>query len=388
MVVRASIAQSPHEVGVDPARLEELFSYVQHVVNEGELPSAQVAVGRQGRLAGMRTFGSAVQGGDERPATDETLYCIYSSTKAVVGAAMWALIEDGKVRLEERVAAIVPEFAGNGKDAITIEQVMLHIGGFPHAPMHPRLWEDRDARLERIRGWRLNWEPGSRFEYHSTSAHWVLAEIITYRTGLDFRDYIRQRLTGPMGVPELFVGLPDEEHGRAAEVVYVDEPLAPEGGWQEVNPETILHFNLPSQRRAGCPGGGAFASAGSLALFYQVLVNGGAADGRQVLKPETIALATHVRTDPELHRDAPNDIPVNRGLTVVVAGSDGNAALRGFGTGASARAFGHGGAGGQIAWGDPESGLSLGFVTNGFQRDEAIRQRSREISALASACAG
>jgi CubicO group peptidase (beta-lactamase class C family) len=167
----------------------------------------------------------------------------------------------------------------------------------------------------------------------------------------------------------------------------VDEPVAPEGGWQEVNPETIRHFNLPSQRRAGCPGGGAFASAGSLALFYQVLVNGGGADGRPVLKPETIALATRVRTDPQLHRDALNDIPVNRGLTVVVAGGDGNAALRGFGAGASARAFGHGG-GGQIAWGDPESGLSLGFVTNGFQRDEAIRQRSREISTVASACAG
>jgi CubicO group peptidase (beta-lactamase class C family) len=254
--------------------------------------------------------------------------------------------------------------------------------------MHPRLWEERAARLERMKGWRLNWEPGSRFQYHPTSAHWVLAEIITARTGRDFRDYVRERLIEPMGSPPLFVGLPDEEHGRAADVVYVEEPVAPEGGWQEVNPETTLHFNLPSQRRAGCPGGGAFATAGALALFYQVLVNDGRSiDGQAVLRPETIAMATEVRTDSERHRDPLTDIPVSRGLTVVVAGDDGNAHLRGFGRGTSARAFGHGGAGGQIAWGDPESGISLGFVTNGFAPAESIPQRSRDISTLAAACA-
>ena len=298
----------------------------------------------------MRTFGAAVQGGVEKPASDETLYCIYSATKAIVGVAVWGLIEDGLLDIRERVAEVVPEFSGAQKDAITVEQVMLHIGGFPYAPMHPRLWETRSGRLERIKGWRLNWEPGTRFEYHPTSAHWVLAEIISAKTGEDFRDYVHSRLLDRMRLKDVYVGLPDEQHQRAADVVYVEKPAAPEGGWQEVNPDTVLHFNLPSQRRAGCPGGGAFATAGDLALFYQVLVNGGATvDGAQVLKPETIALGTTVRTDSERHRDALNDIPVNRGLTVVVAGDDGNAHLRGFGSGTSGQAFGHSGAGGHLS---------------------------------------
>jgi CubicO group peptidase (beta-lactamase class C family) len=381
------LAESAEAVGIDPARLQDLFDYAQAEVDEGRLPSLQVALGRQGQLAGLRSIGTAVQAGERKPVSDDTLYCIYSSTKAIVGVAVWALLEDGKLELSERVASIVPQFAGLDKDEITVEQVLLHIGGFPMAPMNPKLWEDRQARLDRMQGWRLNWDPGSRFEYHATSAHWVLAEIITERTGLDFRDYVRARIIEPMGLSRLYVGLPDELHARAADVELLAELQAPDGGWQEVNPDTILHFNRPSQRRAGCPGGGAFATAGDLALFYQTLVNDGAsADGSRILKPETIAMATQVRTDSARHRDTLNDIPVNRGLTVIVAGDDGNAALRGFGEGTSARAFGHPGAGGQIAWGDPESGISFAFVTNGYATDDVIRKRTRALCTLAAAC--
>jgi CubicO group peptidase (beta-lactamase class C family) len=387
MVNLELVARAPAEVGVAPDRLELLFAAVQRRVDAGSIPGAQVAVGRGGKLAGMRSFGSAVQGGRERPVDDETLFCIYSSTKAIVGAAMWALIEDGQLAIEERVADIVPEFTGHGKSEITAEQVMLHIGGFPHAPMHPRLWEDRAARLERIKGWRLNWEPGSRFEYHATAAHWVLVEVITNRTGKDFRDYVRERLLEPMGIRDLFVGLPDDQHARAADVVYMEEPPDPADVAGEVNRDTILHFNLPSQRRAGCPGGGAFASAGALALFYQALMQDGRTGARQALKAESVEMATQVRTDPQLHRNPLTDIAVNRGLTVVVAGDDGNGHMRGFGDGTSPLAFGHGGAGGQVTWGDPASGISLAFVTNGFAADQEISERTRELSTLAAACA-
>lgn len=368
-------------IGLDERRLQALYDYVEGEVRAG-LPSAQVAVGRHGRVAGVRTFGTATQGGVRGPATDETLYCIFSSVKGIVATAMWALIEDGLLRLDERVASIIPEFAGSDKDEITVEQVMLHIAGFPTAPMHPRLWEDRAGRLERMKGWRLNWEPGSRFEYHATSAHWVLVEVITRKTGLDFRDYIRQRITQPMGVPEFFVGLPDEMHARAADIEY----LVPVDRSKEVseaqNPDSIVHFNLPSQRRSGCPGAGGFAGAADLALFYQRLVSPQDSGACAVLRPETIAMATTVRTL-DHHRDA-SGLPVNRALSMVVAGD--HPVERGFGAFASPRVFGHGGAGGQIAWGDPETGLSVGFVTNGFVDAEHTSERSTTVSTLAAKC--
>ena len=377
-MVDQQFISAPSAIGIDERKLQALYDYVEGEVRAG-LPSAQVAVGRHGRLAGVRTFGNVTKGGVRGPATDDTLYCIFSSVKGVVAAGLWALIEDGLLRLDEKVSSIIPEFAGFDKDEITVEQVMLHIAGFPTAPMHPRLWEDRAARLERMKGWRLNWEPGSRFEYHATSAHWVLVEVITRKTGLDFRDYMRQRIALPMGLTDLFVGLPDEMHGRAADIEYLI-PIDPNQPAAEQNPDTILHFNLPSQRRSGCPGAAGFAGAGELALFYQRLVSPQDSGAYAPLRPETIAMATTVRTL-DHHRDG-SGLPVNRALSVVVAGD--HPSERGFGALASPRAFGHAGAGGQVAWGDPATGLSVGFVTNGFV--DHTDERSEAISTLAAQC--
>jgi len=122
-------------------------------------------------------------------------------------------------------------------------------------------------------------------------------------------------------------------------------------------------------------------------MFYQPLINGGqTVDGRQVLKPETIAFGTTVRTEGR-HVDPVWKIPANRGLSIVVAGDDGNAFMRGFGRTCSPVAFGHGGAGGQIAWGDPETGISVGYCTNGFTDWLTVGRRVTAISSLAGSCA-
>jgi len=387
MIDPTYIAAKPEDVGIDPEKLDTVFARAQRDVDGGLLPSAQVAVARHGKIAGMRTIGSAAQDGVDKPATDETLYCIFSCTKAVVASAVWLLFEDGNLKLEERVADIIPEFATNGKEAITVEQLMLHAGGFPYAPFPAKHWGDRAALLEAFSRWRLNWEPDSRFEYHPTSAHWVMTEIIFRRGGMDFRNFIRQRVTGPMGLPELFVGMAEEYDPRVAEVCYVGEIVEPPGGYGEVTPEAILRFNGPAARRSGIPGAGAHTSAADLAMFYQTLINGGEGpNGRRVLKPETIDFATKVRSK-DHHRDVILDVPVNRALSVVVAGDDGNAFMRGFGRCTSPRAFGHGGAGGQMGWGDPETGISLGFCTNGFNDYLTIGRRITAISSLAASCA-
>ncbi|MGI8925371.1 MAG: serine hydrolase domain-containing protein [Tepidiformaceae bacterium] len=387
MTAGPTTATRPEDLGIDSERLEALFARAKRDVDDGILPSAQVAVARQGKLAGMRTFGTVKHGATDAPATDRTLYSIFSSTKAIVGAAVWTLIEDGVLRIEERVSAVVPEFGTNGKEGITVEQVMLHVGGFPYAPFKTAEWDDRERRLQRFSEWRLNWEPGSRFEYHATSAHWVLAEIIERRTGVEFRRYIRERILDPMGLSELYVGLPESEDGRVADVRWIGEPEPPPGGWGEVTPEAIYSFNDHATRRVGVPGGGGIASAASLALFYQPLINGGVtAEGTRIMKPETIEYATRVRTD-DRHRDL-MDVPVNRALAVVVAGDDGNSHIRGFGRTVSPRAFGHGGAGGQVGWGDPATGISVGYCTDGFLDVLSQGRRITAISSLAANCAG
>src|SRR5579875_3759706 len=140
MVAQDLIAASPEEVGIDRERLEALFARVRRDIEEGALPSAQVAIARHGKLAGFRTYGSATQAGATRPATDDTLYTIFWATKAIVAAAVWALLGAGPVQLGARCAALVPDSGTNGNEIVTVEQVLLHTAGFPKAPLGPGKW--------------------------------------------------------------------------------------------------------------------------------------------------------------------------------------------------------------------------------------------------------
>jgi CubicO group peptidase (beta-lactamase class C family) len=388
-------AASPESVGVDPEKLEALFVRVEKEVREGLLPSAQVAVARNGRIAGMRTFGSVTHEGRPAPATDDTLYVVFSATKAITSAAAWLLIQEGKLDPAERVAAIVPEFGANGKDAITVEQLFTHTAGFPHAPFRPEEFLDREQRLARFAKWRLSFEPGSRFEYHPSSSMYVIAELIERRSGLPYGEFVRRRIAGPLGLRDLWTGLPDALHPRLADCVHVGEALTEEDyrrlGFPpppvtEVTEEAIQGFNRPEVRRAGIPGGGGTMTAADLALFYQALLDGGRAlAGSEVWSPATLAEARRVRTG-EL-RDPVFGKRVHRGLGIVIAG-DAERNFRGFGHTNSELAFGHNGAGGQLAWADPVTGLSLGYVTNGHDR-HVVRQARRGvgIASRAASCA-
>ncbi len=389
------IAETPEEVGIDSGKLQELFERAEKEVAEGLLPSSQIALARNGRIAGMRTVGSVTHEGREAEATNATLYCVFSSTKALTSAAGWLLIQEGKLSTDEIVADIVPEFGTNGKDVIRVEQLFTHTSGFPHAPFRPAEFEDRERRLERFAAWELNWEPGSRYEYHPTSSMYVIAELIERRSGLDYGEFIRKRIAEPLGLDDLWVGLPRELHGRLADCVHTGEPLSaadyrelglPPPPVTEVTEEAIQSFNLPEVRDAGIPGGGGTMTAAELALFYQALVNDGSSlDGQQIWQPETLREALRVRTG-DL-RDPLMDHLVSRALGVVIAGDE-RRNVRGFGHTNSELAFGHGGAGGQIAWADPATGISLGYCTNGHDRN-GIRsaRRSIGISSRAPICA-
>jgi CubicO group peptidase (beta-lactamase class C family) len=388
-------AESPESVGVDPEKLEALFARVEKEVREGLLPSAQVALARRGRIAGMRSFGRVTHEGRTAEASDDTLYVVFSATKAITSAAAWLLIQEGKLDLGERVAAIVPEFETNGKDVVTVEQLFTHTAGFPHAPFRPEEFLDREKRLARFAKWRLGFEPGSRFEYHPSSSMYVIAELIERRSGLAYGEFVRRRIAEPLGLRDLFTGLPHPLHGRLADCVHVGEALTeddyrrlgfPPPPVTEVTEEAIESFNRPEVRLAGIPGGGGTMTAADLALFYQALLDGGRAlAGSELWSEATLTLARTVRTgdllDPVFRKR------VHRGLGIVIAG-DAERTYRGFGHTNSALAFGHNGAGGQLAWADPESGLSLGYVTNGHDRN-VVRQARRGvgIASRAASCA-
>jgi len=365
---------------VEPARLDALLDRARREVDDGRIPACQVAVAQDGELVVEVTFG----------APEGTRFHGYSSGKAVVASAVWLLLGEGALSTSDLVADHVPEFATNGKEGITVEQVLLHTSGFPHAPFDPLEWDDREARLARFSSWRLNWEPGTRFEYHPTSAHWVLAELLERLSGQDWRAFVRDRVLDPLGLSHLRFGVAPEDQGDVLAVESVGEvPTSAElealtgiaglelADYQgEVTDEALLSFNRPEVRAVGVPGGGVITTAGDLARFYQGLLH----DPKGLWDAEVLADATgRVRCS---FPDNFTGVPVNRTIGVVVAGDDEGKGLRGLGRTVSGRAFGHDGAGGQVAWGDPTTGVSFCFLTNGLDRNPL--GSGRRIAAMAN----
>lgn len=364
---------------LDREAMDALVMRARREIDSGLLPSCQLAVAQHGDIVLDVTLGEATPG---------TRYVIFSCTKALVASAIWLLVGDDRLDPSARVAEIIPEFASNGKGAVSVEQLLVHTSGFPRAPLGPPDWYSREARLARFERWRLTFTPGTAFEYHPTSAHWVLAEIIERISGADYRDFIRGRIIEPLGLTRLALGVPEGQQSDIAplsgrgEVATPDELEAAIGVRElpltEVTEEVLLGFNVPANLALGVPGGGAVSTAADFALFYQAL-----------LDDPGNAWARDVRLDgiSEIRNRFPDarGVPANRTLGLVVAGDDGRSAARGFGHTVSPTAFGHNGAGGQIAWADPATGLSFVYLTNGLDRN--VLREWRRTSGLSSRAA-
>jgi CubicO group peptidase (beta-lactamase class C family) len=328
-----------------------VLNAARRLVDRGSTPACQVAVARDGELVCFETFGAA---------TNNTRFCVWSATKPIVASAVWILIGEGLLDPGRRVAHYVPEFATNGKEVVTVEQVLLHTSGFPNAPMDAVEGGDAVTRVKRFTEWPLEWEPGSRFEYHALAAHWVLAELIERVSGHDFRDFIEVRVCEPNGLPRLLGLQPEEQDDIAAGVPIGEEPAdSPD---VHVDPTWI---DDPRVRAAGVPGGGGIMTAATMALFYQALLH----DPNGVWDPAVLKDArTNIRCT---FLDPIMQVAANRSIGLVLAGDDGLHQFRYamFGKENSPGSFGHAGAYGQVAWADPASGISFSFLKNGLHAD-------------------
>lgn len=369
----------PTSAPLQPARLDALAERMRREVDGGLLPACSAAVAVDGEVAWTATFGDA---------TDSSRFAMFSCTKALIAGVMWQLIGEGKVTPGTRVVDVFEEFGANGKDAVTIEQVMTHTGGFPRAPMGPPQWADREWRVAKMASWRLNWEPGSAYEYHPTSGHWVLAEVIARLDGRDHRDSVRERLLEPLGLERLALGVAEEDQGDIVDLVAVGEPPSADElrelfgidslDMGEVTPEILTLFNEPANREVGVPGGGGVSNASDLALYYQALLHNTGGLWDPAVLADGCGNVRVTLPDPML------GVPTARTLGLVSAGSDGRAVFRGMGHNVSSRAFGHNGAAGQIAWADPETGVSFVYLTNGIDRN-VLREARRTVGVASRA---
>lgn len=343
-------AAEPATLGLDPVQIDRLYGLIVEHIREGRYPGAQVAIARDGKLAAFRTFGHARLVPEAVPASDDTLWLLYSQTKVIVTAAVWQLVDRGLVGFDDRISEHVPEFSRNGKGEITLFQVLTHQGGFPSARPPLEVWSDADRRRQAVADFTLEWTPGSKVQYHGASAHAVAAVLIEAVTGRDFREVIRTELLDPLGLSDVYVGVPATEQGRCADM------HAPSVGRLIPAPEA----NTSDHRAAGVPSGGGYATATGIAAFYQMLLNEGSLNDARVLSPRVIQFATRNHTGDRV--DSYTNGPMHRGIGPHVRGE--SPAIRGLGAIASPDTFGHGGVGSSYSWGDPDSGVSFTYLTN------------------------
>ncbi len=354
------------ELGFAARPLEHLDALIHAHIAEGRFSAAQIALARHGRLALFKTYGNVKAKPTPTAATDDNLFLLFSQTKVLTSAAVWALVEEGKISFMDKVADHIPEFANRGKAEITLHQVMTHTGGFPSSDISQATWTDHKKMRAEVADFSLEWTPGTKLQYHGRAAHTVQAMVIEAVTSEDYRDVIRKKVIAPLGLDrEIFVGVPMEEQLRCADT------YAPEA-----------RDNSPAFKSAGLPSGGGYATARGMVAFYQMLLNGGTLNGVRLFSPRLISYVARNHTA-EMPDAAMTDIPMHRGLGPHVRGE--SARIRGLGTIGASATFGHGGVGSSYSWADPTSGVSFTYLTNFVSPDPWHSARLDRVANLVHA---
>ena len=363
---------------LDATAVARLEARIRAEVDGGLSHAAQYAIALGGEVVASGTFGAA---------TDDHRFVIFSATKTIVALALPSLLADGLLDLTTPVAHYIPEFGENGKHDVTVLQVLTMQGGFPQAPMGPKDWGTSDGRRARFARWRLDWPAGNRTEYHPIAAHWVIAELIEALTGRPYADVVHERVTAPAGARAILAAevdgpvVPVRPHGElpgtdpatmaALAEAFGGAHLVPDS---TIGPDALLSMNDPRAQAACIPGGGGRAHAADVARTYQ-----------RALADDSPWMRDAVGTIRNVSLSVSDKVPANRTIAGVVAGNDGFHRQRWFP--AAPRSFGHHGAGGQICWGDPDTGLSFCFLHDTLQLDpRADLLRSSDLNALALAC--
>ncbi|HEX7052061.1 MAG TPA: glycoside hydrolase family 3 N-terminal domain-containing protein [Longimicrobiales bacterium] len=354
----------PEDVGMDATVLAHLDDVLDSAIVSGAVPGAALAIGRHGRLVRLRGYGRLDVRGGFGAATDSTLYDLASLTKVIATTtAVMLLDEAGKLDLDTPVARILPEWHGPpGKMRVTIRHLLTHTSGLP---AYGPLWRElsgRDAYLRRIAAMGLESPPGEKVVY-SDYGMMLLGLIVERVSGQTLDAFLEQRVFGPLGMHDTGFNPLEWEHGGADDASPLLDRIAP----TEVDTifrMTHLHGVVHDENAYAIGGvaghAGLFSSVRDLAVFAQMLLNGGSYGGTQILHAETIRRYTTRQPDAG-----------SRAL-----GWDTPSGLSSAGDYFSTRSFGHTGFTGTSIWVDPERDIFVVLLTN---RVNPTRQNHRHV---------
>lgn len=316
------------------------------------------------------------------PWRDETVVLVYSSTKGVTAVCVNLLVQQGRLDADAKVASVWPEFAANGKGEITVAQLMSHQAGLPYVERAATLdealaWE---PMVEALAAQAPIWAPGTAHGYHMRTYGWLAGELLR-RADPQHRSpgrFLRDEIAEPLGL-DFWIGLPEPIEPRVAPVVPPRADLR--AALEQLGPDLLLtkvfsnpggHFsydemwNTRALHACELPSSNGIGNARALARLYAACV--GEVDGTRVLTADTLAAAAVERA---CGKDAVLMVDSCFGIGFMLG--------RSFGAANPPGAVGHAGAGGSLAFADPDRAVAFGYVMNDLRFDPDGDPRSQEL---------
>ena len=373
----STITQSKNEVaaelgGMTDAQVQKIWHSIESLYKTGNHPLISVCIRRQGQMILNRSLGYA-QGNtanglakDAVMATPDSPVCLFSASKIVTAMLIHMLDETGEINLLDPISHYIPEYAQNGKNRATIFHLLSHRGGIPRIEMEvtPELLFDREQILHHLFAAKPLLPAGTHLAYHAVTAGYVLGELIERVTGQDIRQFLHERVEKPMGMDYFNYGLKPEFrdqvalsaatgiHPKLGTDFYLDHVL---GGGLE------LAVNVTNDHRfmdTICPAGNIYTSAEQANRFFEMLLNGGEYNGKQIMSPQTVFRATLPTSAMSIDRTLL--APMRYALGPML----GNNPVGIFGP-HTGQAFGHLGFSNILCWADPERDISVSILNTG-----------------------
>jgi CubicO group peptidase (beta-lactamase class C family) len=363
-------------------RSKELVSTANRIVQEavgtaihegGEI-GLQVAVYLDGEQV-VDVWGGLADETTGHKVDGDTLFPVFSVTKAITATALHIQAERGLVDYDSPIAHYWPEFAVHGKDKGTVRDALTHRIGIPQMPegVTPELMCDWDWMVQRLADTKPLFEPGTKSAYLAYTFGWIIGEIVrrTDQKERPFGTFVQEEICAPLGIDSLWIGIPDEVEPRVAKLTNIPSPPAGAPGLpsESLMPKSIPPhvgtsqgvFGRPDVRRACIPGAGGIMNARSAAKFFAMLAQGGELEGVRFLSEERIRSFSVSRS----HREEFDPVVwrvLNLGMGGFHLGGESPPAPPVVGN--NPHTLCHPGAGGSIGWADPDARLAVAICHN------------------------
>lgn len=373
----ASITQSKNEVaaekgGMTTEQVQKIWNSFESLYRTGNHPLLSLCIRRKGEIILNRSIGYAsgnsADGLEKNAviANPDTPVCLFSASKMITAMLIHMLDDAGEINLLDPISNYIPEYAQNGKRRATIFHLLAHRGGIPRIEMEvtPELLFDKEQILQHLYAAKPISPAGAHLAYHAVTAGYILGELIERVTGQDIRQFLHEKVEKPMEMSYFNYGLkpefrdqvalnyPTGIHPKLGTDLYLNHVLG--GGLQLAVDVTNDHRFMDTV----CPAGNIYTSAEQANRFFEMLLNGGEYNGKQIISPETVFRATLPTSTTTIDRTLL--APMRYALGPMLGSNP--AGIFGPMTG---QAFGHLGFSNILCWADPERDISVSLLNTG-----------------------